>query len=311
MTAKNGIKSKERVQQHGEVFTPDSIVNDMLDLVDNELYAAMDKEGLSEEDKARKYIENTVLEPSCGDGQFLIRILYRKLEAVKKLPVEERELAIVKAFCSIYGVDIQEDNVGDSHKRMRKLLNGIPVETFDNKKYEEVGVVGEGVRKLHVVKESNGEIKLYVKLEDLGIEISKKLNHAVDFILQANIVLGNTLITTPSLYDKDTPNDKRSVIFNAWDFKGDKVTATAKYLNDDSGDNGEGSPIEHNNLRWISNEFNYLDIAKVWEELANPNECILKGVDFNAVAIERTAEEKKTYNEISDGVDADFDWGEE
>lgn len=308
MTAKNGIKSKERVQQHGEVFTPDSIVNDMLDLVDNELYAAMDKEGLSEEDKARKYIENTVLEPSCGDGQFLIRILYRKLEAVKKLPVEERELAIVKAFCSIYGVDIQKDNRDEAHDRMLKMLNGIPVETFDNKKYEEVGVVGEGVRKLHVVKE-NDEIKLYVKLEDLGIEISKELNDAVDFILKANIVLGNTLVTAQSLYNNNTPNDKRSVIFNAWDFKGDKVTATAKYLNDDS-NKGEGSPIVHGDYKWISNEFNYLDIAKVWEGRANPNDCILDGVEFNAVAIERTAEEQKNYDSYS-GLDDEFgdDWG--
>ncbi len=290
MTAKNGIKSKERVQQHGEVFTPDSIVNDMLDLVDKELYAEMDKEGLSEEDKARKYIENTVLEPSCGDGQFLIRILYRKLEAVKKLPVEERELAIVKAFCSIYGVDIQDDNLGEARSRMLALLNGQEVETFDNKEPRQ----------------------LFISIGDLGVDVSEDsaLYKAAKFVTEANIVLGNTLVTAQSLYDKDTPDDKRPVIFNEWTFDGDKVTATAKYLSDDSGDNGEGSPIEHNNRKWISNKFNYLDIAKVWEEHANPNDCILDGVEFNAVDIERTAEEQENYDALS-GVDDDFDFGDE
>ncbi len=290
MTAKNGIKSKERVQQHGEVFTPDSIVNDMLDLVDKELYAEMDKEGLSEEDKARKYIENTVLEPSCGDGQFLIRILYRKLEAVKKLPVEERELAIVKAFCSIYGVDIQEDNVLESRDRMLALLNGQEVETFDNKEPRQ----------------------LFIKVDDIGVDVSEdsKLYKAAEFVTKANIVLGNTLITAQSLYDKNTPDDKRPVIFNEWTFNGDKVTATAKYLSDDSGDKGEGSPIKHGNHIWISNEFNYLDIAKVWEGYANPNECILNGVEYKSVIEELEGKEKENYDGLK-GVDDDFDWGEE
>jgi len=257
MTAKNGIKSKERVQQHGEVFTPDSIVNDMLDLVDNELYAAMDKEGLSEEDKARKYIENTVLEPSCGDGQFLIRILYRKLEAVKKLPVEERELAIVKAFCSIYGVDIQEDNRNEARDRMLKLLNGIPVETFDNKKYEEVGIVGEGVRKLHIAKDDNGEIKPYVKLEDLGIKISDKLDKAAEFILKANIVLGNTLIKSADPYTNETLPVDRAVLLNEWEFNGNKVKSTAKFLYEDT-------PAQIGLQSTVSPEVDFLDIHTIW-----------------------------------------------
>ena len=269
MTAKNGIKSKERVQQHGEVFTPDSIVNDMLDLVDNELYAAMDKEGLSEEDKARKYIENTVLEPSCGDGQFLIRILYRKLEAVKKLPVEERELAIVKAFCSIYGVDIQKDNMEESQSRMSKILNGALVETFDNKKYEEVGVVGEGVRKLHIVKDDNGEIKPYIKLEDLGIEISDKLNKAVNFILKANIVLGNTLIKDADPYTNETLPADRAVLLNEWKFNGNKVRSTAKFLYEDT-------PAQIGLQSTVSPEVNFLDIHTIWgdaeKKYANPLE---------------------------------------
>ena len=64
----NQVKSKQRVKDHGEVFTPDFIVNDMLDLVKNET----------------ERIESRFLEPACGDGNFLAPILVRKLEVVKK-----------------------------------------------------------------------------------------------------------------------------------------------------------------------------------------------------------------------------------
>ncbi len=60
------IKSKNRVRDHGEVFTPDFIVQDMLDLV-------------------KDHSENptsTFLEPACGNGNFLIEILRRKMETI-------------------------------------------------------------------------------------------------------------------------------------------------------------------------------------------------------------------------------------
>ena len=60
----DGIKSKERVQQYGEVFTPDSIVNDMIDLVD-EAFAG---ENNDVEMSPDEYISKTWLEPACGDG---------------------------------------------------------------------------------------------------------------------------------------------------------------------------------------------------------------------------------------------------
>lgn len=257
MTAKNGIKSKERVQQHGEVFTPDSIVNDMLDLVDNELYAAMDKEGLSEEDKARKYIENTVLEPSCGDGQFLIRILYRKLEAVKKLPVEERELAIVKAFCSIYGVDIQLDNVKESRSRMLDLLEGKEVDTFDNKEPRQ----------------------LFIKVNDLGVNVANgsDLYKAAKFITKANIVLGNTLLTNGEKpYDKfeddDKEAEKRPVYFNEWTFSGNKVNAKFKFLHADWPGNNS-LPVE-------GDEVDFMNIGNVWKGHPNPIDGKMAGVKY-------------------------------
>lgn len=60
------IKSKERVQQHGEVFTPQWMVQKMLDV-----------EGIKQ---ACENIDATFLEPAAGDGNFLVAILERKLK---------------------------------------------------------------------------------------------------------------------------------------------------------------------------------------------------------------------------------------
>ena len=65
---KEQIKSKERVTEHGEVFTNEREVNAMLDLVKDET----------------ERIESRFLGPACGDGNFLIEILRRKLAVVKR-----------------------------------------------------------------------------------------------------------------------------------------------------------------------------------------------------------------------------------
>lgn len=154
----NGIISKERVKNFGEVFTPDSIVNDMLDLVSEQL----------PEDKS--YITKTFLEPSCGDGQFLIRILYRKLLQVQKLPIEQRQFALVKAVSSIYGVDIQADNVFNARRRMTNIILGNKETSFD------------------LSEKPDAEIQI-----DLGIDITDQLKNVIAYILNANIIVGNTI----------------------------------------------------------------------------------------------------------------------
>lgn len=92
------IKSKERVNKFGEVFTPSNIVNDMLDLIPN------------------LNISQTFLEPACGNGNFLIEILSRKLLLCKN------DNDIIRSYASIYGIDIQEDNVIEARKRMLDML---------------------------------------------------------------------------------------------------------------------------------------------------------------------------------------------
>ena len=86
------IKSKERVAEHGEVFTNEREVNAMLDLVK------------SETDR----IESRFLEPACGDGNFLAEILRRKLARVKRQYKKNNSEYTKNAFLaltSIYGID--------------------------------------------------------------------------------------------------------------------------------------------------------------------------------------------------------------
>lgn len=99
------VKSRERVREHGEVFTAEREVKAMCDLVENET--------------AR--IDSTFLEPACGDGNFLVEILRRKLDAAKKRYSRSREeLAFqsVRALMSLYGVDILADNVARCRERL-------------------------------------------------------------------------------------------------------------------------------------------------------------------------------------------------
>lgn len=104
------IKSKQRVVDHGEVFTAEREVNAMLDLVKQET----------------QRIESRFLEPACGTGNFLIEVLHRKLDVVetryKKSKIEYERYAVL-AVSSIYGVDILEDNVIHCRERLYGYFN--------------------------------------------------------------------------------------------------------------------------------------------------------------------------------------------
>ena len=104
------VKSKERVADHGEVFTNEREVNAMLDLVKQET----------------ERIDSRFLEPACGEGAFLKEILRRKLNVVKnkykKNPFDYERYAIV-ALTSIYGVDLLEDNTEICRKNLFDIWN--------------------------------------------------------------------------------------------------------------------------------------------------------------------------------------------
>jgi len=105
----NLVKSKQRVADHGEVFTPPWMVDAMLDLVKGET----------------ERIDSRFLEPACGSGNFLIRILQRKLAAVElkfgKSDFEKRHYALL-ALMSTYGIELLEDNIVECRANMLEIL---------------------------------------------------------------------------------------------------------------------------------------------------------------------------------------------
>lgn len=110
MVLNNQVKSRERVADHGEVFTSEREVNAMLDLVKQET----------------ERIDSRFLEPACGNGNFLIEILRRKLKVVSsryKINQREYELYAFIAVSSVYGIDLLEDNVIECRQRLFDLFN--------------------------------------------------------------------------------------------------------------------------------------------------------------------------------------------
>ncbi len=103
------VKSKQRVADHGEVFTPPELVEAMLDLVRFET--------------AR--IDARFLEPACGSGNFVVQVLLRKLATVEarygKSDFEKRHHALL-ALMSIYGIELLDDNVADCRANLLEII---------------------------------------------------------------------------------------------------------------------------------------------------------------------------------------------
>ncbi|MGO2933665.1 N-6 DNA methylase [Microbacterium sp.] len=99
------VKSRKRVADHGEVFTPRWLVDDMLDLVKSET----------------ERIDSRFLEPACGSGNFLVPVLERKLAAVQanhgKSDFEKRHYALLGLMC-IYGIELLDDNAVECRENL-------------------------------------------------------------------------------------------------------------------------------------------------------------------------------------------------
>ena len=159
-------KSKKRIRDHGEVFTAEREVKAMCDLVKDET----------------ERIDSRFLEPACGDGNFLVEILTRKLEVVKrkyKKSTLDYEKNAVLALSSVYGVDILRDNVIACRERLFKLWD---------KEYKSV-----------CKKDCNDQTR-----------------EAVKFILSKNIVCGNAL--TLKCVDDNAKDTDEPIVFSEWAF---------------------------------------------------------------------------------------------
>ena len=107
--AEDLVKSKQRVADHGEVFTPARLVEAMLDLVKEET----------------ERIDSRFLEPACGSGNFLIQVLRRKLAAVElrfgSSEFERRHYALLGLMC-IYGIELLDDNIAECRGNLMEIF---------------------------------------------------------------------------------------------------------------------------------------------------------------------------------------------
>ena len=87
-------RDKQRIQSTAEIFTPTDLVLEMIERTGVERLGA----------------GKTVLDPACGDGQFLM--------AVKCVKVYMHQMSEQEALQDIYGVDIMRDNVDLCKKRL-------------------------------------------------------------------------------------------------------------------------------------------------------------------------------------------------
>ena len=103
------IRTRKRVADHGEVFTPEWMVDAMLDLVKEE----------------SERIDSRFLEPACGSGNFLVKVLKQKLCAVElkfgKSEFEKRQYALLALMCA-YGIELLEDNIIECRANMLEVL---------------------------------------------------------------------------------------------------------------------------------------------------------------------------------------------
>lgn len=111
------VKSKQRVADHGEVFTPQWMVDDMINLVKDE----------------SERIDSRFLEPACGSGNFLKPVLQRKLTTVQsrygRSEFERKHYALFALMC-VYGIELLEDNVAECRQNLQQIFNDfLAVET--------------------------------------------------------------------------------------------------------------------------------------------------------------------------------------
>jgi hypothetical protein len=145
------IVSKKRVADHGEVYTNLLEINAMLDLVEHET----------------KRIDSRFLEPACGHGNFLIEVLKRKIEVIKNKFSKSQldfDRNLFLAVATIYGIDIQKDNVMKCQERLLEYVIKFYKEVYKN-------------------------------------DIKKELLESIKFVLARNILCGDAL--TLKTYEED------------------------------------------------------------------------------------------------------------
>lgn len=144
------IKSKERVQNHGEVFTPKWMVQKMLN--EPSIQAKIQD------------LHATFLEPSAGEGAFLVEILHQRLAYLDQQVSKTRwPKQAIWALMSIYGIELLQDNLLKARDAMLQVV-----------------------------------INHYQAKMQKQLSVNTEFYKAAKFVITVNIVQGNTLEYTTS-----------------------------------------------------------------------------------------------------------------
>ncbi|CCI86012.1 type ii restriction-modification system modification subunit [Lactobacillus pasteurii DSM 23907 = CRBIP 24.76] len=181
----NLIKSKERVQQHGEVFTPNWMVKKML--AEEPIQAKI------------RDLHATFLEPSAGEGAFLVEILHQKLNYVDQISNKTNWMTnAIWALMSIYGIELLMDNLIKARAGMMEVVLN-HYQAFFQKKlsmrtdfYKTV----EFVIKTNIVQ---GDTLQYVNSDGQLIEFSQW--HPVDGKVQREVFTYKSLFNNSDIDD--------------------------------------------------------------------------------------------------------------
>lgn len=187
------VKSKQRVADHGEVFTAEREVNAMLDLVKQET----------------ERIESRFLEPACGEGAFLTEILRRKLAVVKKRygksPFDYERYAVL-AVSSIYGVDILADNAEVCRSNLFDIWNREYTENAKSQANDDCRKIVRFILKKNILcgdaltmLQADGSPIIFAEWSMVTDSCIKRRDYALDELLSINDIQINIFRSAGSL----------------------------------------------------------------------------------------------------------------
>lgn len=172
----NFTKSKERIQKHGEVFTPAWVVNDMLDMLPDEVWEA----------------GKTFLEPACGEGAFLIEVYKRKIEKINVGTQEYWEWQAAIATSSIYGIELLEDNAEQCTMNLMRIFTKFYDRLFADTQNEEVIKTMQFILSRNIIqgnaltyKKGDGKLIVFSEWTPLENQQFKRKDYTYEGIIKA------------------------------------------------------------------------------------------------------------------------------
>ena len=193
------IKSKERVNNHGEVLTPEWLVKDMLDLLPRSV----------------SKIESRYLETSVGEGAFLVEILYRKLNLVFTTFNEnlEREFFTVVALSNIYGLELLRDNVEITKTRLEMVIKDFFIDKYNIEVSENFFDVIKKILDINIINMDSMKFKVPMFDENNKILLDSNgeivYNNELALISEWEFDYENKKVKRIEYYYKDVVNEQR------------------------------------------------------------------------------------------------------